>query len=108
MTLAVEQEADVRRLHYAEHWPVGTIASQLGIHPDAVKRVLGLLEPRAPAPPRPRLVDTFRPFIGGIQPEKLPVELRERQQSATGAGASGSRGWPRARSTGRRRPTRET
>jgi hypothetical protein len=63
MTLAVEQEADVRRLHYAEHWPVGTIASQLGIHPDAVKRVPGLFEPRAPAPPRPRLVDTFRPFI---------------------------------------------
>lgn len=63
MTVALEQEADIRRLHYAEHWPVGTIAAQLSLHPDAVKRVLGLLEPRAPAPPRPRLVDPYRPFI---------------------------------------------
>jgi transposase len=63
MTVTVEQEAEIRRLHYAEHWPVGTVATQLGVHPDAVKRVLGLLEPRAPAPPRPRLVDAVRPFI---------------------------------------------
>ena len=63
MTIDVEQEAEIRRLHYAEHWPVGTVAAQLGVHPDAVKRVLGLLEPRAPGPPRPKLVDRFRPFV---------------------------------------------
>jgi transposase len=63
MTIDVEQEAEIRRLHYAEHWPVGTVAAQLGIHADAVKRVLGLLEPRTPGPPRPRLIDPFRPFV---------------------------------------------
>src|SRR5919201_3992520 len=63
MTLELEQEAEIRRLHYAEHWPVGTVAAQLGVHPDAVKRVLGLLEPRSPGPPRPKLVDGFRPFV---------------------------------------------
>src|SRR4051794_19783646 len=63
MTVTIEQEAEIRRLHYAEHWPIGTIAAQLGVHPDAIKRILGLLEPRAPLPPRPRLVDPFRPFI---------------------------------------------
>jgi transposase len=66
MTIELEQEAEIRRLHYAEHWPVGTLASQLGVHPDAVKRVLGLLEPRAPGPPRPKLVDQFRPFVDQI------------------------------------------
>ena len=33
--------AEIRRLHYAEHWPHGTIATQLGIHRDVVARVLG-------------------------------------------------------------------
>lgn len=63
MTVTIEQEAEIRRMYFAEHWPVGTVATQLGVHPDAVKRVLGLLAPRTPAPPRPRMVDEFRPFI---------------------------------------------
>jgi hypothetical protein len=58
-----ELEAEIARLHYAEHWPVGTIAAQLETHVDQVRRVLGLDAPRAPAPPRPRIVDPYRPFI---------------------------------------------
>jgi transposase len=58
-----ETEAEILRLHYAEHWRVGTIAAQLGIHPDVVRRVLGLGEARAEAEPRPRLVDPYRAFI---------------------------------------------
>ncbi len=58
-----ELEAEIVRLHYAEHWPVGTIATQLETHVDQVRRVLGLDAPRAPAPPRPRIVDPYRPFI---------------------------------------------
>jgi len=58
-----ELEAKIKRLHYAEHWPVGTIATQLEIHPEQVERVLGLGTSRTPAPPRPRLVDPYRPFI---------------------------------------------
>jgi transposase len=58
-----ELEAEIARLHYAEHWPVGTIAAQLETHVDQVRRVLGLDAPRATAPPRPRIVDPYRPFI---------------------------------------------
>lgn len=36
-----EIDADMLRLHYGEHWPVGTIARQLALHPDVVRRVLG-------------------------------------------------------------------
>ena len=32
MTLPLELIARIRRLHYAEHWKVGTIVAQLGIH----------------------------------------------------------------------------
>jgi transposase len=59
-----ELEAEIVRLHYVEHWPVGTIAAQLGVHPDVVRRVLGVGDVRAPdAPPRPRMVDPYRDFL---------------------------------------------
>ena len=32
MTTALDQEAEVRRLFFAEHWRVGTIVAQLGLH----------------------------------------------------------------------------
>ena len=31
-----EQRAEIRRLYYAEHWKVGTIAAQLGVHHETV------------------------------------------------------------------------
>jgi transposase len=58
-----EQEADIIRLHYVEHWPVGTIAAQLGVHADVVKRVLGIGNERSGGAPRPRLCDPYRDFI---------------------------------------------
>jgi transposase len=42
MTIDPAQEAEIRRLHFAEHWKVGTIVTQLGLHHDVVERVLGL------------------------------------------------------------------
>lgn len=36
-----ELEAEIVRLYHAEHWPIGTLARQLGIHRDTVRRVLG-------------------------------------------------------------------
>lgn len=59
-----ELDAEIRRLHYAEHWKAGTIASNLAVHPDAVRRALGLDQKKAPAPrPRPRLIDPFLPLV---------------------------------------------
>lgn len=40
MTISAELRARIRRLFYAEHWPVGTIVAQLGVHPDTVKRAI--------------------------------------------------------------------
>lgn len=37
----LEQQVEIRRLFFAEHWKVGTISSELGVHPDSVKRVIG-------------------------------------------------------------------
>jgi hypothetical protein len=66
MTVSAETEAEVRRLYFAEHWKRGTIASQLGIHPDVVdpgaiamfaeqrRRQLGL---------KPKVLTTFAPHV---------------------------------------------
>lgn len=62
MTVARETEAEIRRLYYAEHWRVGTIATQLGVHADVVRRVLGSMGGRRTIA-RPRLIDPFLPFI---------------------------------------------
>jgi transposase len=35
-----ETRAEIRRYFYAEHWKIGTIASQLKIHPDAVRHAI--------------------------------------------------------------------
>ena len=32
--------AEIERLHYAEHWRIGTIAVQLGVQPGAVRRAV--------------------------------------------------------------------
>jgi transposase len=59
-----ELEAEIIRLYFAEHWRVGTIATQLGTHPDVVRRVLGLGVARTgDAVVRARVVDPYREFI---------------------------------------------
>lgn len=63
MTIDARIEAEIRRLHFAEHFRVGTIVTQLGVHHDVVRRVLGLLEPRRMPSPRPALVVPFASFI---------------------------------------------
>lgn len=50
MTVPANIEADIRRLFFAEHWKVGTIAAQLHVHPDVVRRVAGLSSPKRVLP----------------------------------------------------------
>jgi IS30 family transposase len=40
MTITKEKEADILRYHLVEKWPIGTIATQLGVHHDTIHRVL--------------------------------------------------------------------
>ena len=56
--------AEITRLYFAEHWKVGTIAAQLGLHRDVIERVLGVGKARTPdGPPPVRLCDPYRDFI---------------------------------------------
>lgn len=64
MALTPETEAQILRYHYAERWPIGTIATQLNLHRDSVARVLaqaGL--PALKQIHRPSAIDPYLPFI---------------------------------------------
>jgi transposase len=38
--ISTETCAQIRRYFYAEHWKIGTIARELGVHPDTVRRAI--------------------------------------------------------------------
>ena len=65
MTVPRETEAAILRLHYGEHWPYGTIATQLGVHIDVVRRVLNRPPAGAAAPTarRPSVIQPYAEFI---------------------------------------------
>jgi transposase len=64
MAIAPELRAQILRLYQAERWRVGTIARQLNLHRDTVKRVLEqACVMRAQAPLRSSLVDPYLPFM---------------------------------------------
>ncbi len=67
MTTALDQEAEVRRLFFAEHWRVGTIVAQLGLHREVVLRITGLDSPRRVRPlAAPTEETAVTPFVDFI------------------------------------------
>ena len=57
-------EAEILRLHHTEHWPIGTIATQLRVHHSTVRRVLAQAGvPVAQQDVRPSMVEPYRAFI---------------------------------------------
>jgi transposase len=59
-----EVKARIRRLHFAEGWPVGTIAVQLGVHHETVERTLqAALNSSRPTVVRKSLLDEYVPFV---------------------------------------------
>ncbi len=60
--IAPETVAEIRRLFYAEHWKVGTIAAALDLHADTVKHALRAVVPvsRTPAP---RVLEPYETFV---------------------------------------------
>lgn len=59
-----EQRATIRRLFFAEHWKVGTIAAELGLHHDAVHNAIQSRSFLAPVlRVRAEMLDPYRDFI---------------------------------------------
>ena len=65
MAINDERRAQILRYHFVEHWRVGTIARQLGVHHSTVERVLGEagVERERQRPRRPSKLDPYIAFI---------------------------------------------
>jgi transposase len=68
--ISAAQRAEIRRLFYAEHWKVGTIASALGVHHETVRSAIEAerFQMRG-GRPRPSAVDAYLPFIRAVLEE---------------------------------------
>ncbi|MFQ5973669.1 MAG: IS21 family transposase [Alphaproteobacteria bacterium] len=61
--MSPEHHAEIRRLFYAEHWKIGTIAATLGVHHTTVQLALNRLSvDPARYGGRPSLLDPYVPF----------------------------------------------
>jgi len=65
MTVSAERKAQILRYYFAEHWRVGTIARQLGVHHSTVERVLreAGVERERQRLRRPSMLDPYVAFI---------------------------------------------
>ena len=111
--ISLLQRAEIRRLFYAEHWPVGTIADALGVHHETVSRALNRARGIHPGLQiRPSELDPYKAFIATtleqyprLRATRVHAMLRERGypgsavRSAATSGPSAPRRAPR-RSSG--------
>ena len=58
-----EQRATIRRLFFAEHWKVGTIVSELGVHRDTVLGALEVSRFHVRSGPRKAQLDPYVAFV---------------------------------------------
>jgi len=61
--ISPETRAQIRRYFYAEHWKVGTIATELGVHPDAVRNAIESERFKSSKPLGASVVDPYLEFI---------------------------------------------
>src|ERR1019366_9383494 len=61
--ISAETRVQIRHLFFAEHWKIGTIARELGIHPDAVRHAIESDRFNRAQALRSCLTDPYLPFI---------------------------------------------
>ena len=72
MVISREREAEILRYYHVEKWRVGTIAREIGVHHNVVKRVLAQAGLHRFGKPRASQIDPFLLFIHQTL-EKFPA-----------------------------------
>jgi len=86
-----ERYALIRRLFFAEHWKIGTIAGETGLHHDTVERVIESDRfVRSHRQVRPSMLDPFREFIDDVLDKHPRLRSTRLHQMLTQRGYHGS------------------
>jgi len=87
----VELYARIRRLFFAEHWTVGTIATELGIHHDTVGLAIERDRfARGARPVRPTRLDPYKDFVRQTLEQHPRLRATRLHEMLVGRGYAGS------------------
>ena len=88
--ISPETHVQIRRYFYAEHWKIGTIASELGVHPDTVRNAIESERFHNTPPLRPSIVDPYADFIRQTLDQHPRLRATRIYQMARDRGYTGS------------------
>jgi len=87
--ISPETRAQIRRYFYAEHWKIGTIARQLGLHPDTVRNAIETGRVAAQSV-RPSKLDPYLGFLREVLSQHPTLRATRIYQMARERGYTGS------------------
>lgn len=88
--ISPEIRAQIRRYFYAEHWKIGTIARELGLHPDTVRGAIETERFIGKQPIRASIVDPWIAFIRQTLDQHPRLRATRIYQMARDRGYNGS------------------
>ena len=88
--IEAETRARIRHYFYAEHWKIGTIASELGVHPDAVRNAIESQQFNQAQALRASIADPYLAFIRETLEQYPRLRATRIYQMAHQRGYSGS------------------
>lgn len=101
-----ELRAKIRRLFFAEHWKVGTIAAELGVHRDTVHHAIESRSFLAPVlRARAEMLDPYRDFLHATLKQYPRLRATRLHEMVRDRGYNGSV-WPVRRFVARMRPSK--
>ncbi len=89
------KRAEIRRLFYAEHWRIGTIASELGLHPITVRAALETARFNRRIVVRKSRLDPYTDFIRSALEQYPKLRATRIHEMITARGYEGSEGQTR-------------
>jgi transposase len=88
--ISPEIRAQIRRYFYAEHWKIGTISSELGVHPDAVRNAVESERFNSSKPLGSSIVDPYIEFVRNTLNQHPRLRATRIYQMIRDRGYSGS------------------
>jgi len=90
MSISEKQRSDILRYYFVEHWRVGTIATELGLHHSSVERIISRAGmPKVERARRPSIIDPYLPFIHATLEQHPKLTAARLYQMAQSRGYTG-------------------